>query len=33
MEYTTGGFPAFPGAQDSVTNATEEIAAAGGFPL
>ena len=33
MEYTTGGFPAFPGAQDNVTNATKEIAAAGGFPL
>jgi hypothetical protein len=33
MEYTTGGFPAFPGAQDGVTNATEEIAAAADFPL
>ena len=33
MEYTTGAFPAFPGAQDSVTNATQEIAAAANFPL
>merc|ERR1712078_927245 len=28
MEYTVGGFPAYPGAQDAVTNATAEIAAA-----
>ena len=33
MEYTTSGFPAYPGAQDNVTNATKEIAAAAGFPL
>ena len=33
MEYTTGAFPAFPGAQDAVTNATQEIAAAANFPL
>lgn len=33
MEYTVGGFPARPGAQDAVTNATEEIAAAADFPL
>ena len=28
-----GGFPAAPGAQDAVTNATAEIAAAADFPL
>ena len=33
MEYTVGGYPAAPGSQDAVTNATEEIAAAAGFPL
>jgi hypothetical protein len=33
MEYTVGGFPAAPGAQDAVTNATNEIAAAANFPL
>ena len=33
MEYTVGGFPASPGAQDAVTNATEEIAASKTFPL
>ena len=33
MEYTVGGYPASPGAQDNVTNATQEIAAAAGFPL
>ena len=33
MEYTVGGFPAYPGAQDVVTNATAEIAAASNFPL
>eukprot|EP00040_Diaphanoeca_grandis_P014171 m.71704 g.71704 ORF g.71704 m.71704 type:complete len:647 (-) comp24383_c0_seq2:239-2179(-) len=33
MEYTVGGFPAFPGAQDAVTNATAEIAAAANFPM
>jgi sialate O-acetylesterase len=33
MEYTVGGFAAAPGAQDAVTNATAEIAAAGNFPL
>ena len=33
MEYTVGGFPAAPGAQDAVTNATAEIAAAADFPL
>jgi sialate O-acetylesterase len=33
MEYTTGAFPAYPGAQDAVTNATEEIKAASNFPL
>ena len=31
MEYTVGGFPASPGSQDAVTNATEEIAAAANF--
>ena len=33
MEYTVGAFPKAPGAQDAVTNATEEIAAAANFPL
>ena len=33
MEYTVGGFPASPGSQDAVTNATAEIAAAADFPL
>jgi len=33
MEYTVGGFPASPGSQDAVTNATAEIAAASNFPL
>ena len=33
MEYTVGGFASAPGAQDAVTNATAEIAAAGNFPL
>ena len=32
-EYTVGGFPAAPGSQDAVTNATQEIAAAANFPL
>lgn len=32
MEYTVGAFPASPGSQDAVTNATEEIAAAAHFP-
>ena len=32
MEYTVGAFPASPGSQDAVTNATEEIAAAANFP-
>lgn len=33
MEYTVGGFPSAPGAQDVVDNATKEIAAAVNFPL
>ena len=33
MEYTVGGFPSAPGAQDVVTNATKEIAAGADFPL
>lgn len=33
MEYTVGGFPSFPGSQDVITNATEEINAASNFPL
>ena len=32
MEYNVGGFPSSPGSQDSVTNATAEIAAAANFP-